>query len=121
MGAYVKERFIGESIRLIADTIHFTKQKNIPGKAVFLDFDKAFDSIEWNFIHKCLETFNLKKDIYKDISGCVLNNGYASKHFHLGREVRQGCPLSGSLFVISIELLVELLLLSSKKQLAAWT
>jgi len=28
---YVKGRFIGESIRLIADTIHFTKEKNIPG------------------------------------------------------------------------------------------
>ena len=37
----------------------FTKQKDIPEVAVFLDFEKAFDSIECNFIHKCLETFNL--------------------------------------------------------------
>ena len=28
---YVKGRFIGESIRLISDTMHFTKQKNISG------------------------------------------------------------------------------------------
>lgn len=28
----------------------FTEQKNIPGVAVFLDFEKAFDSIEWNYI-----------------------------------------------------------------------
>ena len=55
----LKGRFIGESIRLIADTMHFTKEKNIPGVAVFLDFEKAFDLIEWNFIHKCLETFKL--------------------------------------------------------------
>ena len=49
---YVKGRFIGaESIRLITDTMHFTKEKNILGIAVFLDFEKAFDSIEWNFIH----------------------------------------------------------------------
>ena len=27
--------------------MHFTKAKNIPGVAVFLDFEKAFDSIEW--------------------------------------------------------------------------
>ena len=33
---YVKRRFMGESIRLIADTMHFTKEKNIPGVAVFL-------------------------------------------------------------------------------------
>ena len=43
--------------------MHFTKEKNIPGVAVFLDFEKAFDSIEWNFIHKCLETFNFGLDL----------------------------------------------------------
>ena len=81
---------------------------------MFLDFEKAFDSIEWNFIHKCLETFNFGLDLrqwikvfYTDISSCVLNNGYASKHFHLERGVRQGCPLSGTLFVIAIELLAR--------------
>ena len=95
--------------------MHFTKETNIPGIAVFLDFEKAFDSIEWNFIHKCLETFNFGLDLrqwikvfYTDISSYVFNNGYASKHFHLERGVRQGCPLSGTLFVIvSIELLVQ--------------
>ena len=95
--------------------MHFTKEKNIPGLAVFLDFEKAFDSIKWNFIHKCLETFNFGLDLrqwikvfYTDISSCVLNNGYASKHFHLERGVRQlGCPLSGTLFIIAIELLAQ--------------
>ena len=43
--------------------MHFTKEKNIPGVAVFLDFEKAFDSIEWNCIHKCLETFNFGLDL----------------------------------------------------------
>jgi len=86
--------------------MHFTKEKNIPGVAVFLDFEKAFDSIEWNFIHKCLETFNFGSDLrqwikvfYTNISSCVLNNGHASKHFLLERGVRQGFPLSGILFV----------------------
>ena len=44
---------------------------------------------------------------YTDISSCVLNNGYASKHFHLERRVRQGCPLSDTLFVIAIEFLAQ--------------
>ena len=111
---YVKGRFIGESIRLLADTMHFIRVKNIPGVAVFLDFEKAFDSVERNLIHKCLETFNFDLDLrqwirvfYTDISNCVLNNAYASKHFHLERGVRQGCPLSGTLFVIAIELLAQ--------------
>ena len=110
----VKGRFIGGSIRLIADTMDFTKIKNIPGIAVFLDSEKAFDSIEWDFIQKCLESFNfgpnLRQSIsvfYKDISSCVVNNGVASKLFYLERGVRQGCPLSGILFVIAMELLVQ--------------
>ena len=60
---HVKGRLIGESIRLTADAMHFTKEKNIPGVAVFLDFEKASDSIEWNFIHKCLETLNFGLDL----------------------------------------------------------
>ena len=44
---------------------------------------------------------------YTDISSCVLNNGYASKHFHLECGVRQGCLLSGTLFVIAIEFLTQ--------------
>ena len=111
---YVKGRFIGESIRLIADTVDFTKIKNIPGIAVFLDFEKAFDSIEWDFIQKCLESFNFGPNLrqwisvfYKDISSCVINNGVASKHFYLERGVRKGCPLSGILFVIAMELLAQ--------------
>ena len=92
----------------------FTKIKNIPGIAVFLDFEKAFDSIEWEFIQKCLESFNFGPNLgqwisvfYKDISSCVINNGVASKHFYLERGVRQGCPLSGILFVIAMELLAQ--------------
>ena len=94
--------------------MHFTEEKNIPGVAVFLDFEKAFDSIEWNFSYKYLETYYFGLDLrqwikvfYTDISSCVLNNGYASKHFHLEPGVRQGCPLSGTLFIIVIELLAQ--------------
>ena len=37
----------------------------------------------------------------------MINNGVASKHFFLERGVRQGCPLSGILFVIAMELLAQ--------------
>ena len=52
----------------MADTEHFTNDKNIPvvlTVAVFLDFEEAFDLIERNFIdnYKCLETFNFGLDL----------------------------------------------------------
>ena len=109
---YLKGRFIGENIRQIADALHFTPDQNFSGIAVFLDLEKVFDGLEWDFMDKALETFNFGENfrksvkvIYKNISGCVINNGFSSPFFLLQRGVSQGCPLSGLLFVIAVELL----------------
>lgn len=84
------------------------KLKEKPGIAIFLDFRKAFDTIEWNYLKTALQTFNFGPDIlnwfqviYYQASSC----GHASDFFPLERGVRQGCPLSGFLFVVEIELL----------------
>ena len=111
---YIKNRYIGENIRLISDIMTYTEEKNIPGIALFIDFKKAFDTIEWEFINRCLQAFNFGPDIqtwvkilYNNVSSCIVNNGFASEFFPLERGVRQGCPLSGLLFVIGIELLAR--------------
>ena len=96
---YVKGRYIGESIRIITDMLSFTKKENIPGIAIFLDFEKAFDSIEWCYLQQCLAVFNFGLQLRQwvtvlyNLSSCVLNNGFGTKHFNLSRGVRQGCPL----------------------------
>ena len=113
---YVKGRYIGENIRLIQDVIHFTNLTNQKGIAIFLDFKKAFDSVEWSYLNAALELFNFGPDIlnwfkiiYNNVSSCVVNNGHGSTFFHLQRGVRQGCPLSGILFVLGIELFARAL------------
>ena len=40
----------------------FTKSKKVPGIAVFVDFKKAFDSIEWDYLVKVLNVFNFKEE-----------------------------------------------------------
>ena len=62
-GLSVKGRYIGENIRLIQDVIHFTSQMNEKGIAIFLDFKKAFDMIEWTYLNAALELFNFGPDI----------------------------------------------------------
>ena len=47
--AYVKNRFIGESIRLIDDLLYHTEQENLYGILFAADMKKAFDSLEHNF------------------------------------------------------------------------
>ena len=58
----MKNRYIGENVRLIADIIDYTKTKEIQGVALFLDFKKAFDSIEWDYLSTVLDVFNFKED-----------------------------------------------------------
>ena len=51
---YVKGRYIGENIRLIQDLMSYTEKEKLPGIDVFLDFRKAFDTIEWHYLEKAL-------------------------------------------------------------------
>ena len=75
---------------------------------------KAFDTIEWNFSLQNIKKFNFGPDIqtwvkefYNNVSSCVLNNGHASEFLSFERGVRQGCPLSGLLFIIGIKILKQ--------------
>jgi len=89
-----------------------TKSQNTPGILVLLDFQKAFDSLEWSFTMNTLDIFNFGTRIkwwistfYTNIESAVINNGFTTNWFKPSRGVRQGCPLSPYLFVLSVELL----------------
>ena len=47
---YVSGRCIGEAARSILDIMDYTKTYDIPGLLLFIDLEKAFDSLEWNFV-----------------------------------------------------------------------
>ena len=109
---FVHGRYIGQNIRLLSDIMEFSNSKQFPGILLFVDFEKAFDTLEWSFISKTLEAFkfgpNFKKwfsVLYNNVQSSVLNGGYMTNYFQISRGVRQGCPLSPSLFILAVEIL----------------
>ena len=109
---YIKGRFIGYNIRTIIDIINNAEINKKDCLLIFLDFEKAFDQLEWEFIEKTLIAFNfgpffinVVKTMYTQVTSCVTNNGYSSKFFEIQRGIRQGCPLSALLFILAAEIL----------------
>ena len=62
---FIKGRYIGERVRSIFDIMDFTAEENIPGLLIFIDFQKAFDNLEWNFLLRCLESFNFGSSLIR--------------------------------------------------------
>ena len=53
-----KTETLSENIRTIIDIMEYLKKENRPGIIINVDFEKAFDSVEWPFIKLALKKFN---------------------------------------------------------------
>ena len=111
---FIKGRYIGQNVRLLNDLMEYTEANHIPGIFLFIDFKKAFDTLEWAFINKALEFFNFGPVIgrwisllYCNVESGVINAGFMTNYFRVLRGVRQGCPLSPLLFVLAVEILAS--------------
>ena len=106
----MRGRFIGDSVVFLRDLVDFTSETNTPAAILSLDQEKAFDRLDWAFLFRILSEFGFGvsfiswvKLLYTNIRSAVLVNGYRSDYFWRSRGLRQGCPLSPLLYVISIE------------------
>ena len=108
--AYV--RFLGESERLIVDIFETCDLEKLERYLVAIDFKKAFDSLNHNFLITALEHYGFGNDfiewikiLLKNQESCVINAGHTTKYFRLERGSRQGDPISTYLFIPALEIL----------------
>ena len=86
-------------------------------KVIFITLNcsvSKYKTIEWPFIRKTLSYFSFGPSILQGFNlfyctpeSCILNNGWTSNFFEIQRGVRQGCPLSQYLFVLTVEILAN--------------
>ena len=105
INGYIKNRYIGYNIRQIKDIIDYSEQFKVDGAVLFLDFSKAFDSLEWEFMFESLKKFGFQKSMLRWIKTMYTNNGWISAPVDVHRGIRQGCPCSALIFVIAVEIL----------------
>ena len=98
---FISNRFIGENTRLLYDTIDYCHTQNIDGLLVVVDYAKAFDTIEWNYVDQCLNLFNFGEGLINWIKSLRTNsvsrveqNGHFTQNIELSMGCRQGDPVS---------------------------
>ncbi|KAH7415806.1 hypothetical protein KP509_14G061700 [Ceratopteris richardii] len=109
---FIKGRFILDAIISLWEGMDFAKDSGQDYYFFKIDFDKAYDRIEWDFVLQSLHDLGLGRRFIKFVSTLFGNafsrvsmNGHMSEPFKLTRSIRQGCPLAPLLFAIASDAL----------------
>uniref|UniRef100_A0A3Q2CLN8 Reverse transcriptase domain-containing protein n=1 Tax=Cyprinodon variegatus TaxID=28743 RepID=A0A3Q2CLN8_CYPVA len=104
----IPQRNISNTILLLNYTIKTMSDSQ--GILFSVDFSKAFDRVEHNFLWAVLNKFgfgqlfiNRLQLLYANTESKVKCNGHFTDYFRLHRSIRQGCPLSSLLYSLVAE------------------
>ena len=104
--------YIGENVAFLRDVVAYASESKCPLAILSLDQEKAFDCVDLAFLYSTLAKMGFGSSfirwvrlLYTDIQSSVSVNGYITKPFKPSRGVRQGCPLSPLLYILTMEVL----------------
>lgn len=114
---FIKGRFILESVVSAHEIIHELHRKKEEGIILKLDYEKAYDRVDWSFLETMLKQRGFSQKWRNKIQALVLKgsvgvriNDVESHYFETGKGLRQGNPLSPLLFNLLADVFTGMLI-----------
>ena len=110
LAGFRKEKSCTYHITALRIKIEQSIEWQIPLYMNFIDFEKAFDSVDRNVIWQLMGHYGvppkfikLIQELYEAASCQVIHNGKLSEPFEMNTGVRQGCLLSPMIFIMVVD------------------
>lgn len=113
---FVPNRCILDNIFLAFEAIEWTLKSRQEISMLLLDFEKTYDRVSWAFLKQTMARMGFEDTWIQRVmslnwnaSATIIVNGEQSQPFKLERSVRQGCPLAPYLFLLTVDVLGQML------------